>query len=86
MKLSSFVAVAATAALTLLDGASAAGHYTPITGAVNAGVVERLPVQTLAKNKDVFSIFLWALVSFKHSDACVRLADGLNLAPNSRRQ
>ena len=64
MKLSSFVAVAATAALTLLDGASAAGGYTPITGAVDAGVVERLPIQKLAENKDVFNMFLWSLVSF----------------------
>lgn len=66
MKISSFVAIATSTALTLLSAVEAQQPlqgYTPITGPTAGGVKQRLPVQVLARSyPDVYNMYMLALV------------------------
>lgn len=69
MKLSSIVALATSAVVTLLSGSaeaqSALPGYTPVTGAIGVtnNVIRRLPLEYLASDRpDIFNMFLLGLV------------------------
>jgi hypothetical protein len=67
MKISSFVAFATSAAVTLLSGSVDAQNpvngFTPVTGPTFGNIVRRMPVQELANTRpDVYNMFILALV------------------------
>jgi len=69
MRSSFFVALAATLVSFVTavpeELEKRATSYTPVTGPVGAGVVNRLPVQQLqSQDPDAFNMYLWALVRF----------------------
>ncbi|KAF8252413.1 Di-copper centre-containing protein [Wilcoxina mikolae CBS 423.85] len=70
MKISSFVALATSAAVTLLSGGVDAqdpiNGFTPITGPAFGNIVRRMPVQELANTRpDIWNMFILALASMQ---------------------